>query len=79
MAHLTITKDETGSPATFPTPHGTISAVVEGDVLNIYAKPDVHPADWDVACSLMKRIMDPAHWFTPSALSAVDYWSVSVA
>ena len=79
MSGLTIAWNDTSSPASFPSPHGTVTAVVDDDVLNIYAKPQVHPADWDVACGLMSRIMDPAHWFGPSALSAVDCWSVSVA
>jgi hypothetical protein len=48
MPYLTIAAYDTSIPASFPSPHGTVTAVVDGDVLNIYAKPQVHPADWDV-------------------------------
>lgn len=79
MSYLSISRDDS-IPASFPSPHGTVTAVVDGDVLNVYAKADAHPADWDIARALMARISDPAHWFskTPSALSAVDCFSVSV-
>ena len=80
MPYLTIARDDASVPASFPSPHGTVTAVVNDNTLNIYAKPNAHPSDWDLARALMARISDPEHWFskTPSALSAVDYWSVSV-
>lgn len=64
----------------FPGPFGTVAFRVVEDVLYIYAQPSCHPADWDVACGLMSRIMDPMRGTSkiPSVLAGVDYWSVEL-
>lgn len=80
MPYLTIIKDDASVPVSFSGPHGTVTAVVNGDTLDIYAKPNASAADWDVARALMARVADAAHWSAKtSALSGVDWFSVSVA
>lgn len=80
-SQLTVRWPDTPEPARFSGPHGTVRCVVEEDVLNVYVKPDCHPADWDLARALMGRIADPATHVpgnVPSALAEVDWWSVEL-
>lgn len=73
MPYLTIDADDVNAPASFPSPHGTVNARVDEDVLHIDVKSPVHPADWYFASALMGYIAQPESVLTKSsALSAVN-------
>jgi hypothetical protein len=78
-SRLTIRQPDTTCPTVFQGPYGTVSFEVDEDVLNVLVKPGAHPADWDVAEGLMRRILDPARWKVPSALASVDFWQIELA
>jgi len=79
MPYLTIARNDPSVPAGFPSPHGTVTARVDEDVLYIDVKSPVDPADWYLASALMGYIAQPDSALTKSsALSAVNWWSVRV-
>jgi hypothetical protein len=75
---LTIAGDDTESPARFTGPCGTVTCEVDEDVLNVFVKPEAHPADWDLAVALMRSIVDPARALAKaqSALTSVEWFQI---
>ena len=80
-SRLTVRSPDTSVPARWTGPQGTVTCVVDEDVLNVYVRPEAHPADWDLALALMSRIADPARYLPnaePSALDGVEAWQIEL-
>lgn len=63
-----------------PTPHGTVTIVVDQSqgIMDIFAEHDPHPADWAMATALITTLCEPGTTGEPDYLKGIDTWRVAL-